>query len=127
MFDWTRRLFAMALVATLSACGGGRDEITLDPPHTVVQIAQTDSGFTVLAEAVVAANLVTARLAPGPLNVFAPAVGPAITTVNGETLTASAMPAITDRRVRTSNTPATDVLTRNGVIHVFDKVLLPAR
>jgi len=173
MFDWTRRLFAMALVATLSACGGGSDEIALDPPRNIVQIAQTDSRFTVLAEAVVAANLATALSAPGPLTVFAPTdaafnalltelritkaqlladrplltavlqyhvlssqvlradvpLGRAITPLAGGIFKVDNTPAglvITDGRNRTANITSTDIRASNGVIHVIDKVILPA-
>ena len=86
MLDWTRRLFTLALVSTLAACGGS-DEITLDPPQNIVQVAQTDSRFTVLAEAVVAADLATALSAPGPLTVFAltNAAFNALLTVRGVT------------------------------------------
>ena len=172
MFDWTRCLFALALVATLSACGGS-DEITLDPPSNIVQIAQTDSRFTVLTEAVVAANLTTALSAPGPLTVFAPtdaafnallselgitkaqllADRPLLTAVlqyhvlSGQVLRAdvplgraitplaggifkvdntSAGLVVTDGRNRTANITATDIRASNGVIHVIDKVILPA-
>jgi uncharacterized surface protein with fasciclin (FAS1) repeats len=38
----------------------------------------------------------------------------------------SAALVITDRRAPTSNIVATDVLTSNGVIHVIDRVILPA-
>ena len=48
------------------------------------------------------------------------------TTVQGESFTASAALAISDKRARVSNLVATDVLTSNGVIHVVDKVILPA-
>jgi uncharacterized surface protein with fasciclin (FAS1) repeats len=47
-------------------------------------------------------------------------------TVQGENFTISPTLAITDRRSRTSNIVATDVLTSNGVIHVIDRVILPA-
>jgi uncharacterized surface protein with fasciclin (FAS1) repeats len=53
-------------------------------------------------------------------------VGPAITTVQGETFTVDASLAITDRRARKANIIVTDVLTSNGVIHALDKVILPA-
>ena len=47
-------------------------------------------------------------------------------TVQGENFSISAALAITDKRARTSNIVATDVLTSNGVIHVIDRVILPA-
>lgn len=172
MLDWTRRLFTLALVSSLAACGGS-DEITLDPPQNIVQVAQTDSRFTVLAEAVVAADLAPALSAPGPLTVFAPtndafnallaelgitkaqllADKPLLTAVlqyhvlGAQVLRAdvplgrAVMPlaggifkvestssglVITDGRNRRANITATDIRASNGVIHVIDKVLLPA-
>jgi len=47
-------------------------------------------------------------------------------TVQGESFSISASLVITDRRGRTANIAAADVLTKNGVIHVIDKVILPS-
>jgi uncharacterized surface protein with fasciclin (FAS1) repeats len=49
-----------------------------------------------------------------------------ITTVEGETFTVSSAFVITDQRGRTANITATDVAASNGVVHVIDKVILPA-
>lgn len=151
------------------------DKVLLPPNRTVVETAQALAAanpgeFTVLVEAVVAANLAGTLNGTGPFTVFAPTdaafaallaelgvtkaqlladvdlltkvltyhvvsgltlkaqvpVGTPIPTVQGETFTVDANLAITDRRNRTSNIVQTDVLARNGVIHVIDKVLLPA-
>jgi uncharacterized surface protein with fasciclin (FAS1) repeats len=140
------------------------------PAETIVQTAQSLPQFSILVEAVVAAGLVDALSAPGPLTVFAPTndafaallaelgiskaalladiplltkvltyhvlpgrvlraqvpVGPAITTLQGETFTVDSTLAITDRRGRRAGITATDVFTSNGVIHVLDRVILPA-
>lgn len=53
-------------------------------------------------------------------------VGVPITTVETEKFQIDAALAITDARGRKSNITATDTLAKNGVIHVIDKVLLPA-
>jgi uncharacterized surface protein with fasciclin (FAS1) repeats len=53
-------------------------------------------------------------------------VGTPIPTLQGDTFTVSAALAITDKRGRVANITGTDVLTSNGVIHVIDKVILPA-
>jgi len=53
-------------------------------------------------------------------------VGAPITTVEAEKFQIDATLAITDARGRKSNIVATDTLAKNGVIHVIDKVLLPA-
>jgi uncharacterized surface protein with fasciclin (FAS1) repeats len=49
-----------------------------------------------------------------------------VTTVQGTAFTVGADLKITDARVRTASLVATDVIASNGVIHVIDKVLLPA-
>jgi uncharacterized surface protein with fasciclin (FAS1) repeats len=146
------------------------DKVLLPADKNIVQTAQALPQFSILVEAVVAANLQGALSGTGPLTVFAPTndafaalltelqlskaqllanvplltkvltyhvvnarvlkadvpVGPAITTLQGETFTVDATLAITDRRTRKADITATDVLTSNGVIHVIDKVILPA-
>jgi uncharacterized surface protein with fasciclin (FAS1) repeats len=49
-----------------------------------------------------------------------------ITTRQGSTFTISSALRITDARGRTAQIADTDVITGNGVIHVIDRVLLPA-
>lgn len=70
MTHWTRRLFAISLVSLLAACGGNDDDPA--PVPNIVQAAQADPRFSILVEAVVAADLGSALSAPGPLTVFAP-------------------------------------------------------
>ena len=50
----------------------------------------------------------------------------AVTSVQGTAFTVGTTLAITDGRARTANLVATDLIASNGVIHVIDKVLLPA-
>ena len=45
---------------------------------------------------------------------------------SGSAFTVDTTLAITDGRVRSANLVATDVVASNGVIHVIDRVLLPA-
>lgn len=49
-----------------------------------------------------------------------------ITTLQSQTFSVDATLAITDKRARKSRIVATDVFASNGVIHVIDKVILPA-
>ena len=146
----------------------------LVPPGVLnlVQMAKLNPTFSVLVEAVVAANLATTLSGTGPFTVFAPtndaftaALGelgvtkaqllaspglagvltyhvvagnlraaavvalpkPAsVTTVQGTAFTVGTTLAITDGRARSARLVATDVIASNGVIHVIDKVLLPA-
>ena len=146
------------------------DKVILPPNRNIVETAQSLPDFSILVEAVVAANLQGALSGAGPFTVFAPTnaafaalltelgvtkaqlladtalltkvltyhvvparvlkadvpVGAAIATLEGGTFTVSPALAITDARARTANIVATDVLTSNGVIHVIDKVILPA-
>ncbi len=146
------------------------DKVILPADKNIVQTAQALPDFSILVEAVVAADLAATLSGPGPFTVFAPtnaafaalltelgvskadllANKPLLTavltyhvlgarvlkadvvpgaqpnTVQGENFSISPALAITDRRARTSNIVATDVLTSNGVIHVIDRVILPA-
>jgi uncharacterized surface protein with fasciclin (FAS1) repeats len=53
-------------------------------------------------------------------------IGTPITTLQGEKFTVDASLVITDARARKANITATDILATNGVIHLIDKVILPA-
>ncbi|MFG6431585.1 fasciclin domain-containing protein [Roseateles sp. LYH14W] len=145
------------------------DKVLLPADKTVVATAQALPDFSILVEAVVAADLVPTLNGTGPFTVFAPTnaafaklltelgltkeqlladkplltkvltyhvvagrvlkadvpVGTPITTVQGNTFTVDATLAITDRNSRKAAITATDVLARNGVIHVIDTVILP--
>ena len=145
------------------------DRVLLPADKTIVQTASALPDFSILVEAVVAADLAGTLSGTGPFTVFAPTnaafaalltelgiskdalladkallskvltyhvlparvlkadvpVGPAITTVQGNTFTVDANLDITDRNGRKSRITATDVLASNGVIHVIDKVILP--
>lgn len=169
MIHWFKRFAAICTVALVSACGGSDDP----HPQNIVQTAQADPQFSILVEAVVAADLVTTLSGPGPFTVFAPTndafaalltelnvtkaqllankpllttvltyhvvsgsvpkasvpLGKAISTVQGGIFkvdsVASAL-VITDGRNRNSTLTKTDIAASNGIIHVVDKVLLPA-
>lgn len=159
-------LLAGAAAGLLTACGGGDD----DPDRAnIVATAQATPDLSILVEAVVAAGLVEALSAPGPLTVFAPTnaafasllselhlskeallanqplltavltyhVAPGrvlkadvplntpITTLQGATFTVGTDLRITDGRGRSAGIVTTDILCRNGVVHVIDKVILP--
>ena len=68
MFRWTKGMIGFLLVALLTACGGGDD----DPPKNIVQVAQGDSRFSVLVDAVQAAGLGETLSGAGPYTVLAP-------------------------------------------------------
>jgi uncharacterized surface protein with fasciclin (FAS1) repeats len=146
------------------------DRVILPANKNIVQTAQALPDFSILVEAVVAADLAATLSGTGPFTVFAPtnaafaalltelgvskaallANKPLLTsvltyhvlgarvlkadvvpgaqpnTVQGENFSISGALVITDKRARTSNIVATDVLASNGVIHVIDRVILPA-
>ena len=167
MIKWFKTLLVTGTVGLLAACGGGDDK------DNIVEIAQKDSRFSILAEAVVAADLAGTLSGDGPFTVFAPTndafaalltelgvtkaqllankplltqvltyhvlpaavtkaqvpAGKAITTVQGGIFKVDAVGAglvVTDGRNRKANITATDLEAKNGVIHVIDKVILPA-
>jgi uncharacterized surface protein with fasciclin (FAS1) repeats len=166
------KLLLVAVTATLMAACGGDDEPVAQPKN-IVETAQADSRFSILVEAVVAADLASTLSSPGPLTVFAPTndafaallaelgvtkdqlladkallttvltyhvlpakvlqadvpAGKAITTVQGGIFKVDTVGndlVITDGRNRASKITATNLEVSNGVIHVVDKVILPA-
>ena len=146
------------------------DKVILPANENLVETAQANPSFSILVEAVVAANLAGTLSGPGPFTVFAPTdaafaalltelgvtkaqlladtalltqvltyhviparvlkadvvPGEQPATVQGETFSIDANLVITDKRGRTANITATDVLASNGVVHVIDKVILPS-
>ena len=168
MLNWIRTLALVATTSFLAACGGGDD-----PPATTLSVAQGDSRFSILVEAVNAAGLAETLAGPGPLTVFAPTndafaalltelgvtkdalladkalltavltyhvlpakveraavpLGKAVTTVQGGIFKVDSVGSslvITDGRNRNATITATDLSAGNGVVHVIDKVILPA-
>ncbi len=117
---------AAGLVSTLQGAG----------PFTV--FAPTNAAFAallaelgvskdaLLANKPLLAKVLTYHVVPGRVLKADVPVGAPITTVQGETFTVNASLKITDRRGRLAGIVATDVFTSNGVIHVIDKVILPA-
>lgn len=168
LLNWIKGLVMTSLLAGLVACGGGSGS-----SPTLVDLARSDARFSVLAEAIAAADLTSTLSGPGPYTVFAPtdaAFGALLTELNltkaqllankplltavlqyhvlsGE-VRASAVPlgkaitpvgggffkvdsqsgalVVTDGRNRKAGITQTDLIATNGVLHIVDKVLLPA-
>lgn len=105
-------------------------------PFTV--FAPTDAAFAALltelgltkdelfADTALLSSVLTYHVVPALVLKADVPVGPAITTVQGGTFTIDGSLQITDTQGRVSQITTTDVLASNGVIHVIDKVLLPA-
>ena len=68
LFFFRSRLLA-SLFSVVAACGGNDDE---HPPRNVVGGARSDARFSVLVEAINAADLATTLSSPGPCTVFVP-------------------------------------------------------
>lgn len=111
---------------------------TLSGPGPFTVFAPTDAAFAdllaelnisqadLLADTALLTKVLTYHVVPGQVLEAGVPLNAPITTVQGETFAVGATLAITDQRARTANITATDVLTSNGVIHVIDKVILPA-
>lgn len=168
MLNWIRTLALAATTSLLAACGGGDDH-----PATTLAVAQSDSRFSILVEAVNAAGLADTLAGPGPVTVFAPTndafaalltelgvskdallankplltavltyhvlpakveraqvpLGQPVTSAQGGIFKVDAVGqnlVITDGRNRTATITATDIQAGNGVVHVIDRVILPA-
>lgn len=70
MIRWTRWLAALGAALMVTACGGGDDDN--GPDRNIVQIAQGNADFSILVEAVVAADLATTLSGTTAYTVFAP-------------------------------------------------------
>lgn len=166
-------LAGLAAASTLIAGCGGSDSSPAAPSLDVVQLAQATPELSILAEAVVAADLVATLKGSGPFTVLAPTnsafagllaelgvskdqllankplltavltyhvlagrversqipLGKAVSTVQGGIFkvdSVSNVLTITDGRNRSARITTTDLQVSNGVIHLVDKVLLPA-
>lgn len=117
---------AAGLAETLSGTG----PFTLFAPTDAAFAALlTELGITkeeLLADTELLTQVLTYHVVPGLVLKAQVPVGTPITTVEGGTFTVNSSLAITDESGRVSNITQTDVLASNGVIHVIDKVLLPA-
>ncbi len=112
---------------------------TLSGPGPFTVFAPTDAAFAallaelgvskaaLLADKPLLTKVLTYHVVSGRVFKADVPVGAPIGTVQNGTFTISAMLNITDARNRTSKIVGTDTLTSNGVIHVIDKVLLPAQ
>ena len=111
---------------------------TLSGPGPFTVFAPTDAAFAallvelgvskaqLLADVPLLTKVLTYHVVPARVLKANVPVGTAIVSVEGGTFTVDAGLAITDQRARRASIVATDVLTSNGVIHVIDKVILPA-
>jgi len=79
-----------------------------------------------LADTALLTKVLTYHVVPGMVLKAGVPINAPITTVEGGTFTVSPTLMITDQRGRQSSIVAADVLASNGVIHVIDKVILPA-
>lgn len=114
---------------------------TLNGPGPLTVFAPTNDAFAalltelgitkdaLLANKPLLTAVLTYHVLPAKVERAAVPLGKAITTVQGGIFKVDAVGSglvITDGRNRKSNITATDVPARNGVVHVVDKVLLPA-
>jgi uncharacterized surface protein with fasciclin (FAS1) repeats len=70
MLAWMKKLTAVATVALVTACGGSDEHPPA--PGNIVQTAQANAQFSILVEAVTAADLGGTLSGAGPFTVFAP-------------------------------------------------------
>jgi uncharacterized surface protein with fasciclin (FAS1) repeats len=125
--------FSILVEAVVAA--GLADALKAPGPLTV--FAPTNAAFAdllaelhiskaaLLADKALLTKVLTYHVVPGLVLKAEVPVGKHITTLEGDTFTVDAKFKITDQAGRTSSIVVTDVLAKNGVIHVIDKVILP--
>lgn len=168
LLNWFKGLLMAGLLAGLAACGGSSGS-----SPNLVDLARSDARFSILAEAIAAADLTATLSGPTSYTVLAPTdtafaalltelnvtkaqllankplltavlqyhvlsgevartavpLGKAITPVGGGFFKVDSVSGglvVTDGRNRKANITQTDLVATNGLLHVVDKVLLPA-
>lgn len=168
MWRWITGIIGIFMLAIASGCGGSDDH-----PGSIVEVAQNDARFSILVEAVQAAELASTLSDPGTFTVFAPTndafaslltelgvtkeqllankplltavlkyhvlgsvvrsgdvpVGKPVTPLAGGIFKVDQVGSdlvINDGRNRKSKIVQANIEASNGVIHVIDKVILPA-
>lgn len=117
---------AAGLVDTLQGAG---PFTVFAPTNAAFAAVLTELGIgkaELLANTALLTQVLTYHVLPARVLKAEVPVGTAIQTVQGQSFSVNASLQITDQRMRTSQITATDVFTSNGVIHVVDRVLLPA-
>ena len=126
--------FSILVEAVVAA--GLADTLSGDGPFTV--FAPTDAAFAdllgelgvskdaLLADTELLTKVLTYHVVSGQVLKANVPVGQPVASVQGESFTVDSSLAITDARGRMANIVATDILNTNGVIHVIDRVILPA-
>ena len=117
---------AADLVTTLSGPG---PFTVFAPTNDAFAALLTELGITkaaLLADKPLLTKVLTYHVVSGRVPKASVPLNVPITTVEGETFTIDATLAITDKRGRKANIVATDVFASNGVVHLIDKVILPA-
>ncbi len=117
---------AANLAGTLSGTGPFSVFAPTDAAFTALLAELGISKAQLLADVPLLTKVLTYHVVPGRVLKADVPLNTPITTVQGETFSVDATLAITDQRGRKANIVATDVLASNGVIHVLDKVILPA-
>ena len=123
-------LVEAVVAANLAGTLGGNGPFTVFAPTDAAFAALlTELGVTkqqLLANTALLTKVLTYHVVPSlKLKAEVP-VGAPIATVETGTFTVDGSLMITDERGRKARIVGTDVLTKNGVIHVIDKVILPA-
>lgn len=65
-------MMAMLSLSIMTSCSKDEEETKVEQPKNIVEIASSDARFSILAEAVVKADLASALSGTGPFTVFAP-------------------------------------------------------
>lgn len=127
--DFSILVEAVSAAGLVETLGGAGPFTVFAPTNAAFAALLAELGVTkeqLLADTALLTKVLTYHVVPGLVLKADVPVGAPIITVAGETFTVDANLAVTDQRARQASIIATDVLASNGVIHVLDKVILPA-
>lgn len=122
----------------VEAVTAARLDTTLSGPGPYTVFAPTNAAFAalltelgvskadLLADTALLTQVLTYHVLDGRVLKVDVPVGAPIASKQGDTFTVDATLTITDQRQRRAAITATDVIASNGVIHVIDRVILPA-
>ncbi len=123
-------LVEAVVAADLAATLGGAGPFTVFAPTDAAfaaLLAELDvTKAALLADTALLTKVLTYHVVPGLVFKADVPISTPIATVQTGTISVNTALEIADARSRTAKIVATDTLTSNGVIHVIDKVLLPA-
>lgn len=126
--DFSILVQAVVAAGLVEALGGPGPYTVFAPTNAAFSAALDELGLTQaqLLASPLLGDILKYHVVAGRVFKAEVPVGTPIATLQGQAFTVAPTLDITDARGRTARITATDVLASNGVVHVIDRVILPA-